>query len=526
MNKRLWFIANTGILILVILLGGGVLLTGQETPQYGGTLTIGSAKDAFSLDPGETNDWASTKIYNNIFDTLVALDKESNIIPHVAKSWESSSNSKEWTFFLRDDIQFHDGTELTAEDVVYTFERILNPKGFSSQKTSMIAMIDRIEAVDEYTVKFYLSIPYAPFLGAARQHIIPKHVVEDIGQKDFSRNPIGSGPFIFDEWVPDDHLTLTGNDNYWLKEPYLTRVVYRPIPEGTTAVMSLLSGEVDVLEEIPGDLLPQVEGKSGFIVNRVTAMNYYWIGFRQYGDPYNNLKFRRMVYYAVNMDEIIEAALPNETGTRAYSIIQPGLWPRDLDYLTSHAIQQDKSLAKLLFDELIAEGVMTTDTEVLFWVNQDPVREKIAEIVVSELQSIGVNAKMRVSEWAAYLDALFDTKSPYLYMLGTTPKIPDPDATLYWLLGAGGANADQFLGIDVPWVNDLLMQARKTSNQDEREELYKTVQRWALLEEVYHIPAYHTIYIHPMSTRVHGLITTPIDEWWLCNKFTNVWVEN
>jgi len=527
MHTHRWRLVVTGSALLILLLGL-VSAVDAQTPQQGGTLRIGSAKDAFSLDPGETNDWASTKIYNNIYDTLVALDEEWNIIPHVAEGWESSSDAMEWTFFLRDDVVFHDGVPLTADDVVYTFERILNPQGFSSQKTSMIAMIDRVEAVDDYTVKFYLSIPYAPFLGAARQHIVPKHVIEEVGQAAFSRNPVGSGPFIFVEWVPDDHLTLRSNEDYWLKKPYLASVVYRPIPEGTTAVMSLLSDEVDVLEEISGDLLPQVEGVPGFVVSRIPAMNYYWIGFRQFGDPYNDRTFRRMVYYALDMDEIIAAALPNDTGTRAYSIVQPGLWPRDLDYLTSHAIQQDKALAELLFEELMARGVMTTETEVLFWVNQDPVRERIAEIAVSELQSIGINAVMRVSEWAAYLDALFDTQDPYLYMLGTTPKISDPDAALYWLLATGpdgGANGNQFLGIDTPWVQDLLVQARMTPDRETREELYTTVQRWALLEQVYHIPAYHTMYIHPISTRVHGLITTPIDEWWLCNAFTNVWVE-
>jgi peptide/nickel transport system substrate-binding protein len=258
-------------------------------------------------------------------------------------------------------------------------------------------------------------------------------------------------------------------------------------------------------------------------------MNYYWIGFRQYASPYTNVKFRQMVNSAIDMDGIIANVLLNGTGSRAYGVVPPGLWPRDLDFMKANAIQQDKELAKQLFAELIAEGVMTSETEVVFHVNQDAVRELIGEIIVSELQSIGVNAVLKISEWAAYLDAVIKTEEPCMYMLGTTPKIPDPDAVFSWLFSSGedgSTHGSLILGLsEQPEINQLLLEARTTPDQSQREELYKEIQRWAITENAYHIPAFHLSVTMAHSTKVHGLVALPSQIWMLCTETANVWVD-
>ncbi len=209
-------------------------------------LVIGMASEPIHLDPMRSNDSASQYAYNLVYDRLVTLDEKLQPAPAAAESWQVSADGTVYTFRLRKGIRFHDGSPLTAEDVKFSFERILDPKN-ASDKRSFISVVKQVEVVDPLTVRLRLEAPYAPFLFQARQHIVPKAAAEKAGD-NFTRRPIGSGPFRFVEWQVNDRLALARSDAYWLARPHLEQVVMKPIPDRAVAASNLLAGDVDLIE--------------------------------------------------------------------------------------------------------------------------------------------------------------------------------------------------------------------------------------------------------------------------------------
>ena len=505
-------------------------LSASAAAKSGGTLKIAVYADATSLDPGGANDSGSQKAYNLIFDCLLTFDQNLQVIPHVATAFTSSQESKVWTFTIRKGIKFHDGSELTAEDVAFSFQRILAAPEAESQKRSSLAMIDTIETNGDQVI-FKLKYAFAPFPGTtALVQIVPKKIAKAVGNKDFTVRPVGSGPFKLVEWVRDDHITLARNDQYWLKKPHLEKVILRPIPEGTVRAMSLMTGEVDVVGQVSNETVPKLKKAKKVELFSVPGVNYYWLGFRQYGPPYNNLKFRKMVYHAIDMDLAIQTVFSHGNGTRAYGVVPPQIWPDDREYLKAHSIKQDKQMAAKLFKELIAEGVMQKDTEVLVAMLKDPERIKLAEILVTNLKEIGVNAVLQINETGAYIQSLVKGKKPMIYALGTTPKYLDPDASFSWLFMTGpegSTHGAKILGLAdlVPRINDSVLKARTLADDFARSELYISLQRYVLIDQVYHIPAFHKNIVIGKRQNVHDLHPAPNNLLWIVTPFSNVWVD-
>jgi peptide/nickel transport system substrate-binding protein len=518
---------GVALFVVVLLLVPGLCFGGAKT---GGTLKIAMYADATSLDPGGANDIPSQKAYNLLFDTLLTFDKGMQLTGHVATAWKPSQDSKIWTFTIRQGIKFHDGSTLTAEDVAFSFQRILDAPEAASQKKSSIAMIDGIEAKGAEVI-FKLKYPFAPFPGTTAQiHIVPKKLAAEVGNRSFGSRPVGSGPFRYAEWIKDDHITLDRNDQYWLKRPNLDRVVLRPIPEGTVRAMSLMAGEVDVVDQVSSETLPKLQGVKGVELLTTPGLNYYWLGFRQYGPPYTSLKFRQMVYHAIDMDGAIKTIFPHGNAVRAYGAVPPLVWPHDDKYLKEHALRQDSAKAKKLFAELTAERVMRPDTRVLVSMPNDPERIKLGEILVTNLKEIGVNAELKVSETGSYIESAVKGTDPFIYSLFAVPRYLDPDAVFGWLFlsgPTGSTHGAKILGLAErdPKINDAVEKARVISDQGERSKLYVSLQRYVLTEKLYHIPAYYRTIVLGKRSAVQDLLPAPNDLFWLVTPFSNVWLD-
>lgn len=493
-------------------------------PKPGGTLVIATKKDAIKLDPGRNNVVESMNVIDQIFDALVVYNSKLEIAPWVAESWTTTPDGKSLTFKIRQGIKFHDGSPLTAEDVAFSFQRILAVPAAISGKRTRIDMIEKITVVDPYTVQIDLKYPFAPFLGGARIHIVPKKIVEAVGEEKFANEPVGSGPFKFKSWKRDEAITLVRNDDYWFTKPYLDAVVFKPIPDATVAGMSGIVGEVHVVDGILGQLRERAQAAK-LTVDQVEGMNYYFIGFTQYAAPYNNVKFRRMVAHSVDLEKAIPSIFQGDA-TRAWGPVAPGVWPRDLETLKAEFPKPDKAKATALFEELISEGVMKRDTPIVFHVNPDPPRQKLAEYVVVSLKEIGVNASLKVSDYTAYSANLNKNHEGQMYILGTIPAVPDPDAVFNWLFSSGSNHGGNILGLKKSEVDDLLMQGRQITDRAKREEIYKQIQRKVILEQLYHIPGYHQNQVRAISPLVHGMKTQPMGGWQLVTGETNVWMES
>ena len=528
--KTLKFVTTVASCLVVLVWLFMVPVDSPAAAKVGGTLKIAMYADATSLDPGGANDIPSQKAYNLLYDTLLTFDKNMQLTGHVATAWKASQESKVWTFTIREGIKFHDGTALTPEDVAFSYQRILEAPEAASQKKSSIAMIESIETKGN-EVSFKLKYPFAPFPGTTAQiQIVPKKIAKEVGNKAFASNPVGSGPFKFVEWVKDDHITYERNDLYWLKKPNLDRVMLRPIPEGTVRAMSLMTGEVDVVDQVSSETIPRLQGAKGVELLTATGLNYYWLGIRQYGPPYNNLKFRQMVYSAIDMDGAIKTIFPNGNAVRAYGAVPPLIWPNDNPYLKDNAIRQDKAKAKKLFEELVSEGVMKQDTKVLVAMPNDPERLKLGEILVTNLKEIGVNAELKVMETGAYIDQAVKGTEPYIYSLFSVPRYLDPDAVFSWLFLSGpngSTHGAKILGLQQtdPRINEPIEKARVISDQAERSKLYVALQRYLMIDRIYHIPAFYRTVMVGKRTTVQDLYPAPNDLFWLVTPFNNVWLD-
>lgn len=516
-------IALVCLVVAAVSVAGVPVRVGAAEP--GGTLRVALTSDVVKLDPHRANDCFSTYVFDEIFDTLVALDDHLNFVPHVAESWQAAPDGTVWTFKIRKGITFSDGSPLTAKDVAFSFHRILDVPEAVSGKLSKVNMIAAVDVVDDSTVRFRLKRPYAPFLGAARQHITPQAVVERMGDEAFNRAPVGSGPFRLRAWRKGEQVTLVRNDRSWLKKPNLDSVVFRPIEDGTSRTLALLAGEVDMVDSLLPQMIDRVRG-GGFTVIIKPSLFYQYLGFRQYASPYTNVKFRVMVQQAIDVDRLV-ATVYGRGGTRAYSPVEPGLWPRNEAAWKTATPKYDPARARALFEELIKDGVMTKDTPIVVHVSQNTDTQKIGEIAVTSLKQIGVNATLKVSEWTAFLDNVINSKDGEIYTLGTSPAQPDPDAVYAWLFATASNNGGNILGlkaVDNKAVDDLIARAAATTDRRLREQLYTRINQTVIFDQRYHVPLVYPNQIVGLSAKVHDPVPMPICGSWMVTGQHNTWM--
>jgi len=506
---------------------GNTPASGQPSePQH---LVIAGAKEVLGLDPHQRNDSDSVYVYELIHDTVAMMNPDGSLSPHLAESWEASEDGLTYTYRFRKGVKFHDGSELTADDVVFTIARILENKYPEGRKQEKIGMIDSYKKIDEYTVEITLQYAYAPFEAAfGIMHILPKAAVEKMGDDAYNRAPVGCGPFKFVEWVPKDHVTLEAFADYWLVKPKLEKITVRPIPENAVAVANLLSRDVDVIGDIVGSNLPQLRAASdkGVQILSEPGNTYFYTAFRVLTPPFTDLRFRQAVYMATDFDAAVKAIFPPEIAQRAYGPVVPGVWPQDEEYLKSIALKQDKTRARELFDELIREGLMAEDEVITFTPAPSDDRIAIAEVMVTDLKDIGINAELLLLDWAAHAEICQGDKN-LIYNLGTSAAILDPDANLRGLFSVE-SSCGRELNIKIhPQVNEweaLLEQGRRSQDRQEREGIYRQLAR-TMMEQVIHIPMYHKNKLMAKYDYVRELdIVSPMS-WDIVRPWANVYIE-
>lgn len=477
-----------------------ILLPRRGETAVARELRIAAYQDVSQLDPMRSNDTASSAVYDQLYDRLLVPDQNMQPIPQLAERFDASPNAKVWTFHLRRGVRFHDGGTLTADDVVFSLNRILDPKN-SSQKRPQIDMIDRVEAADPYTVRITLQYSYSPFPAAiALQNIVSRQAAQKWGDQ-FTKHPVGSGPFQFVEWVPNDHVTFARNPQYWGRPAAVERLLFRPIPEASTAAAELLSGGVDIVQQVTPGTLAQLRGAPGITIATQNTTSYGYFGYRAVRPPFTDVRFREALYRAWSLDAAVKAVFPSEVGRRAYACVSPPIWPDDTAYLTQHAFGHDPARAKTLFGQLTESGVMPRDYTVKV-ISLADYRARLSEVLVSNLNQIGVRATLQVTDLATLLNTLV-TNDNYIFSLVGGGGAPDPDQTLYWLFHSGGSHAT-FMNIKDPELDARLLRARQATGREARGRLYTEIQRYVLLEKIYQVPGYYLNNTQAWGRRVRG----------------------
>ncbi|HEX2035491.1 MAG TPA: ABC transporter substrate-binding protein [Chloroflexota bacterium] len=490
----------------------------------GGTFVFGRGADSASLDPAVTTDGESFRVTDQIMEPLVAFEgSTTELKPGLATGWDISADGLTYTFRLREGVKFHDGTDLDAAAVKWNFERWGDEEhpyhtgGDFEYYNDVAAFSDTIKSVevaDPLTVVFTLNEPSATFLvnlalpafGIAS----PTALMADIGNA--YRNPVGTGPFKFVEWVPDDRIVLERNPTYWGQTAHVERVVVRSIPDNAARFLALQSGSIDMFEGVNPDDLATVRRDPSLSIILRPSLNVAYINMNLKEAPFNLLKVRQAIAAAINRQAIVEA-LYQGTGTVASQLIPPHLlgWNPDVK-----GPQYNPDLARRLLAEAGYPNGFTTD----FWYMPEtrayyPSPQPIAEAFAADLARVGIRANLKTEDWAAYLQNRNLLKYP-IWMLGWIGDNGDTDNFLYYFFG----NYSQDNSWDNPQVRDLLRQARVSVDRAERDALYRQVN--AIVEqEVPRIPIAHTT--PPLLARayVKGYMAHPTQK----ELYHTVWLD-
>jgi len=270
-------------------------------------LIMARAADATGLDPHTQTAFASLRLLELIYEPLVILDEKLNIVPGLAESWSFSSDGKVLTFKLRDGVTFHDGSKLTAKDVISSFKRIMDEKTGAATRANFLS-IKSIEELAQNTVVFRLSRPDVPILTAmtdTNASIISSDV---ISRGDPSKKAIGTGPFILESWSPDEKTTLTSNKKWWGNGPYIDGIEIRILPDESSILAALRAKKIDFALINDPLVATMIKGSSNIKLNRATSISYHVLQLNSERTPMNNLKVRQAISCAIDRQEVLDIA--------------------------------------------------------------------------------------------------------------------------------------------------------------------------------------------------------------------------
>ncbi|MBX3540309.1 MAG: peptide ABC transporter, partial [Chelatococcus sp.] len=271
-------------------------------------LTVDLVNEPSSLDPQVQWNPDSYFVYRNIFDNLVTRDDKGEIVPQIATSWKYLSDT-EVEFQIRDDVTFHDGKKLTAEDVAFSVQRITDPK-FGSPQLSQFNKIIKAEAVNPTTVKLTTDGAYPALLAQlVKLSIVPKHVVEAVGKDAFNLKPVGSGPYTFDNWQRGVQVTLSANPTYWGQKGPFPTAVFRAVPDAATRVANLQAGTTDLAVTLDSDLAAQLKNSQRAKVLSVLTERVAYLAMNVQKAPLNDPKLREAIAYAIDKEGLVDGIL-------------------------------------------------------------------------------------------------------------------------------------------------------------------------------------------------------------------------
>jgi len=482
--------------------------------QPAGTLVVGLVAEPVNLDPPQVTDLNSNRVGRRIVETLVTFPEESTqIVPGLAESWTISKDGLQYTFKLRRGITFHDGTPLNAEAVKFSIERQINPNhpayklGKYPFANFFFGNVKAVEVLSEERVAFLLNEARASFIAVLAQgaaSIVSPTAVMKWGP-DYPTHPVGTGPFRFASWDRGQRVVLEKNPTYWKYPVKVERVIYRPIVEDQARLTELLTGTLDVIVGVPADFVSQLEQNAKITLLKQVGAHVWYLGMNNQKKPFDDKRVRQALNYAVNKDAIVKDVLKG-TGAASRGPVLPGTWGADP---ALKAYPYDPERAK----KLLAEAGYPSGFSTTLWVPesgsgmQAPVA--MSTVMQSNLKAVGVNVSLQTMEWGAYL-AKLRTKEQELFALSWMAGTEDPDMVMYPLLHSSqwtpvGPNRALYKNAR---FDSLLQQARLTTDQAKRAQLYREAQR-VLVDDAPWVFVDHEIQIAALSKRVQGFKLHP-----------------
>ncbi|HEU5434296.1 MAG TPA: ABC transporter substrate-binding protein [Thermomicrobiales bacterium] len=489
----------------------------QSAPA--GTLIIGMEAEISSFDPAIMTGTSTFRPVSSMFDMLTNLfDPTTDIKPDLAESWEIAPDATSVTMKLRPGVKFHDGTDVNADAVVFSFERMLNTKSpnyhgpyafppffYPTYKTST--------AVDPMTVKFELTQPDATFFSALVWNtgsIVSPTAAKAAG-KDFQNKPIGAGPFKFVDWEKDVKTTMEAFPGYWGGAPKLQTLIWKPIIEEAARFNQLMSGEVDFIVSLYPQFVPAIQANPDLQLIQGPSLHTWWCYLNMHYEPLKNVKVRQALNYAIDKKSLIDNVLKG-TAVAANGWSWPDTWSYEPN---ARSYDYDPEKAK----SLLAEAGYPNGFDLPYLLPESGsgmvAPKEIGIAMQADLKKVGVNAQIETMEWISYLTTtqkgLDNINGKQYGMCQTSWMNPVADPGLYveYVSAGQGDNLGENLSYyDNKDYIDLLAKARVNGDQAQRADLYKQAQK-IFAEDAPWIFMFHSNFVTAARKNVQGISLSP-----------------
>jgi peptide/nickel transport system substrate-binding protein len=503
------------------------ILLADELPASGGSIILGTIGEPSNLLPYMASDASSSEVSGLLHTSLLEYDKDLNIIDCAAESHEIGEGGRLMRFKIRDGILWEDGEPLTAADVEFTYKLMIDPKTPTAYAADFL-MIKEFKVTGRLSFEVRYDTPYARSMLTWLQPILPKHALEreNIASTRYSRRPLSSGPYVLEEWSPGSKITLRANGRYFKGRPYIDKVIYRVIPDGTTMFLEAKAGKLDYISLSPMQFLRQTEGdkwSASWKKYRFLAGVYTYVGLNLKHPFFRDKKVRQALSYAIDRNAIVKGALLG-MGEAAFGPYKPGTWAYDA---ALHPYPYDPRKAMDLLASagwtMGKDGVLVKDGtpfEFTVLVNQgNDERIKVAVILQQYFRKIGIRIKIRIVEWAAFIKEFVNTKKFDALILGWTIS-QDPDLYEVWHSSAISGHGLNFISYSNPEVDRLLEEARVEQQQAERKKMYDRFQE-ILHEDQPYLFLYVPYSLPMVHASVKGITPAPagitynFERWWI-----------
>jgi peptide/nickel transport system substrate-binding protein len=528
----------------------------MEEPAMPTQFIFGRGGDSVGLDPAIVTDGESFRVTGQVLEPLYQYEPGSTKpIPALAESCEPNAEATEWTCALRQGVKFHDGTDFNADAVVFNFDRWRftdNPYHFESQVFEYYeymwfgfddaSVITSVEAVDDYTVKFTLASPLAPFLANLAMDmfaIASPAAIEAAGENygTPAAGPVGTGPFKFVDWVEGDSITLEANTDYWGGAPTVDQIIFRVIPDDSARFLALKAGDIHGLEQAVVEDLAAAEADPDLYVLTRPALNTGYLAYNFRIVEFQDIRVREAVAHALNKQGLIDNFY-GDYGEVATNFLPPLVWGHNdaiedwtYDPELSKQLLADAGFPDGLSEVTISDDILDADGNVLFAAGEKmplrlyympvtrfyyPSPQEIGEAMAADLAKAGINAELYLEgDWSTYLAGRRNGTLVGLYMLGWGGDNGDPDNFLNYFFG-GLSSADEvkepaaregfYLNQEVA---TMLYEAAVNPNQAERQAIYEEVEQ-LLHDDVARLWIAHNNTPLIFSTKVEGYVPQPV----------------
>lgn len=391
-------------------------------------VTAALVAEPTSLNPIYDTGLPALNVFYNVFDQLTGIDATGAVVPRLASEWSHSDDLQTWTFTLRDGATFHDGSPVTPEDVLFTYETAKNDP--TSRLGGYLSTVESVTA-EGNDIIFSLNIPYAPFdRQATLVPIVSKAAYESMGASEYARKPIGSGPYMVESWANGDTITLQRNDSYWGDAGTYQTVVFQPVPDETTRANSVQSGDLDIALLGPSSV-PAVEGSGSAQVVHQQSNRVVYLGFNA-GSPWlEDVNFRKAIDMALDRQLLSDRLLNGAAEPASQLVAKVSFGYTDAIPPTAYNVEEAKAL-------VAASGYDGSAIPLTYPNTGLPQIDQVAQAVAFFLEEAGITVTLDPQEASTFSNTWFSAELGGLYIFAFAPSVMDADLPFNMLLRSGG----------------------------------------------------------------------------------------